>query len=214
MIKTIVVDDEIILRESLKHLIEFDEEISVIGCGGNGLEALELCDAFAPEMVLMDIIMPTCDGIEGTRLIKEKFPSVKVLILTTFDDDENIAKALQNGADGYVLKSIKPDELILAIKSVAKGMGIMHKKIYNTVAKQFEAGDTGVVKANHQPINLSPRETTLLRYIVLGKSNKEIAAELYLADGTVKNLIANLLDKLDLKDRTQLAVFAVVNHLV
>lgn len=214
MIKTIVVDDEIILRESLKRLIEFDEEISVVGCGGNGLEALELCETFAPEIVLMDIIMPQCDGIKGTHLIKTKFPGIKVLILTTFDDDENIAKALQNGADGYVLKSITPEDLVLAIKSVAKGMGIMHKKIYNTVAKQFEAGENNGIKVAGPPSNLSPRELSLLRYIVHGKSNKEIAAELFLAEGTVKNLVASLLEKLELKDRTQLAVYAVINHLV
>ncbi|HEX2953795.1 MAG TPA: response regulator transcription factor [Bacillota bacterium] len=214
MIKTIVVDDEIILRESLKRLIEFDNEISVVGCGGNGFEAVELCETFTPEIVLMDIIMPNCDGIEGTRLIKAKFPSIKVLILTTFDDDENIAKALQNGADGYVLKSITPDDLVLAIKSVAKGMGIMHKKIFNTVAKQFEAGENNGAKVSVPPGNLSPRELSLLRYIVHGKSNKEIAAELFLAEGTVKNLVASLLEKLALKDRTQLAVYAVVNHLV
>lgn len=215
VIKTVIVDDEIILRESLKRLIEMDEEISVVGCGGNGLEALELCQRLNPDVVLMDIVMPDCNGIDGTLLIKEKFPMVKVIILTTFDDDKNIAKALQNGADGYVLKMITPDDLILAIKSVAKGMSIMHRKVLNSVARQFDPINPSEPPINSSiPSQLTPREIELIRMIVDGKSNKEIAAEFFLAEGSVKNLVTSVLEKLNLKDRTQLAVFAVKNRLV
>lgn len=215
LIKTIIVDDEIILRESLKRLIEMDEDISVIGCGGNGKEALELCQRLTPDVVLMDIVMPDCNGIDGTLLIKEKFPMVKVIILTTFDDDKNIAKALQNGADGYVLKMITPDDLILAIKSVAKGMSIMHRKVLNSVARRFDAvNPPEPLSAPERPSQLTPREVELIRMIVDGKSNREIAAEFFLAEGSVKNLVTSVLEKLGLKDRTQLAVFAVKNRLV
>ncbi len=116
MIKLVLAEDQVVVREGIKKLLEEDEEIDVVGCAGNGNEALELCDAFAPDVVIMDINMPVCDGVEGTRLIKQKYPSVKILILTMYNDDDNICRAMENGADGYVLKGIRPEDFISAIK--------------------------------------------------------------------------------------------------
>lgn len=214
MINILIVDDQVILRESLKSLIEQDDEIKVAGCAGNGQEALEWCSHSLPDLVLMDIKMPICDGAEGTRLIKAGYPQVKVIVLTTFDDELNIARALQNGADGYVLKDIMPDELILSIKGVSKGMGIVHKRILHTMARQFETMNEAPAQKPENLPHLTPRELDLIRLIVDGKSNREIAAELFLAEGSVKNLLTEILEKTNLKDRTQLAVFAVKNRLV
>lgn len=216
MIKVIIVDDQVILRESLKLIVEQDSEIKVVGLGGDGKEALKLCDIHAPDVVLMDIMMPECNGVEGTRLIKSNYSSIKVIILTTFKDEDNISMALRNGADGYVLKDIKPDELILAVKSVAKGLSIMHQSALNTVAKQISP-DTEHPKPKDEPrinLNLTERELSIISLIVDGKSNKEIAASIFITEGSVKNIITSILEKLNLKDRTQLAVFAVKNNIV
>lgn len=215
MIKVVLVDDQVILRESLKFIIEQDSEIEVVGSAGDGREALKLCDRLLPNLVLMDIMMPGCDGVEGTRLIKEKYSSIKVIILTTFNDDDNISKALKNGADGYVLKDIKPDELILAIKSAAKGLGVIHKNAMTSVVRHFGTGNA--VPGPKEPgpdLDLTPREASIIKLIVDGNNNKEIAAALYLTEGSVKNIITGILAKLKMKDRTQLAVYAVKNNLV
>lgn len=216
MIKVLIVDDQVILRESLKFIVEQDPEINVVGLAGNGKEALEHCKELVPDVVLMDIMMPVCNGVEGTKLIKSQFRSIRVIILTTFNDDENISKAIKNGADGYVLKDIKPDELILAVKSVAKGFSIMHHTAMDSVAKQIDHESD----ANHHKqelkldVNLTDRELSIIELIVDGKSNKEIAAKIFITEGSVKNIITNILEKLNLKDRTQLAVFAVKNNIV
>jgi DNA-binding NarL/FixJ family response regulator len=138
-----------------------------------------------------------------------------VLILTTFNDEENIANALKNGADGYVLKDVRPEELILAIKSVASGLGIIHRDAFNTVVKQFStSSENNAVKACSVQVDLTEREKDIIRLIVDGKDNKEIASTLFIAEGSVKNVITGILSKLKLKDRTQLAVFAIKNNLV
>lgn len=214
MIKVLIVDDQLILRESLKFIIEQDSDIKVVGCACNGLEAVEFCKKNPPDVILMDIKMPVCDGIEGTKLIKSQFETVKIMVLTTFNDDENISKALKNGADGYILKDIMPDELILAIRSINKGLNIIHKNALNSVVRQFNANDTVELQARSIKVDLTDREISIVELIVDGKSNKEIAAVLFITEGTVKNIITGILEKLELKDRTQLAVFAVRNKLV
>ena len=216
MIKVVIIDDQVILRESLKFIVEQDPEIKVVGLGGNGKEALELCGELVPDVVLMDIMMPICNGVEGTKLIKAKFNKIRVIILTTFNDEENISMAIKNGADGYVLKDIKPDELILAVKSVARGFSIMHHTALDTVAKQID-NDTELTQPKQglkSDINLTERELSIIKLIVDGKSNKEIASCIFITEGSVKNIITNILEKLNLKDRTQLAVFAVKNNIV
>jgi len=215
MIKVLIADDQLILRESLKFIIEQDAEIEVVGCAGNGSEAFKLCEKLLPDIVLMDIIMPECDGIEGTRLIKGKFnDSIKVIVLTTFNDEDNVSKSMNSGADGYILKDILPDELILAVKSAAHGFGVFHKSTVKTVmgkSKNMRGSDS--YADNSYDIDLTEREKSIVSLIVDGKNNKEIALKLCITEGTVKNVITGILEKLKLRDRTQLAVFAIKNNL-
>lgn len=214
MINVLLVDDQVILRESLKFIIEQDSDIKVVGCCGNGRDALKMCDELLPDIVLMDIMMPGCDGVEGTKLIKSKYSSIKVLILTTFNDQENISKALKNGADGYILKDLKPDELILAIKSTSKGMGVFHQNAVDTFVNRMNSSEPAAKQQPTVEVDLTERELSIVQLIVDGKNNREIAAVLFISEGTVKNIITGILDKLGFKDRTQLAVFAVKNKLV
>lgn len=214
MIKVMLVDDQSILRQSLKFIIEQDKNIQVVGSAANGEDAFKLCAELLPDVVLMDIMMPVCDGVEGTKLIKSTYPSIKVLILTTFDSDENVTKALKNGAAGYILKDLDPDDLILAIKSVAKGMSIMHQGVFDSVVKRVNEEDGKIVEKPETAVHITDREESVIKLIVDGKSNKEIAATLFITEGSVKNVVTGILEKLGLKDRTQLAVYAVKNHLI
>ena len=163
--------------------------------------------------------MPKCDGVEGTRLIKSKYKEIKVIILTTFNDEGNVTRAIKNGADGYVLKDISPDQLILTVKSVFKGYSIMHQSTLNTFIdskdKEKKNKKTSAnIKKEKVNVRLGKRELEILNLIVEGKNNKEIAETMFISEGTVKNTISHMLNKLNLKDRTQLAVFAVKNNIL
>lgn len=215
MIRVVVADDQPVIRDGLKFIIEQDDKIKVIATACNGLEAFEFCDKLQPDVVLMDIVMPICDGVEGTRLIKEKLPNTKVIILTTFNDDEKIAQALKNGADGYILKDIDSEELILTIKSIAKGLRVMHKNAYDLVLKKLDNnGENSGNASDLSAFGLTEREKEIIKLIVIGKSNKEIASNLYLTEGSIRNMVSSILYKTKLKDRTQLAVFAMKHNIV
>lgn len=217
MCRVIIADDQEVIREGLKQLIEQDDEIKVVGCAGNGKEAYELCGKLSPDIVLMDMIMPVCDGIECTRLVKDTYKSVKVVILTTFSDREKISQALYNGADGFVYKDIKITELRQLIKSTVKGLRVVHPNVVRTIMDSGEGGDAGSSSKEvtaGEKFNLTEREKSVISLIVLGKSNREIAAILFITEGRVKNVITRILDKLRCKDRTQLAIFAVVNNII
>jgi DNA-binding NarL/FixJ family response regulator len=211
MIKLILADDQIILRDSLKYIIEQDDDIKVIAAVSNGLEAYKACKIHNPHLILMDIEMPEYNGIQGTTLIKKEMPNTKILILTTFDDYDNVFQALQEGADGYILKDIKPDELILTIRNVHAGLAVIPKKLLSKAMKNQEYTKKTLTNTPQQPLNLTKREFEIVTLIVHGKSNKEIAKEIFLSEGTIKNMITNILEKLELRDRTQLAVLAVRN---
>ncbi|HEX9059160.1 MAG TPA: response regulator transcription factor [Clostridia bacterium] len=214
MIKVIIADDQEIIREGIKYIIEQDAEVEVVGLAANGEDALLLCDSLSPDVVLMDIIMPGCDGVEGTRLIKEKYPNTKVIILTTFNMDENMTKSLENGADGYILKDIKPSELILAVKSAAAGLRILHKDAYPSIVKKVcEHKKTSVIQKVESVNNLTAREIGIINMVVEGMENRDIANELFISEGTVRNTISGILKKLNLRDRIQLAVFAIKNDI-
>lgn len=212
MIKLILVDDMVIFRESLKFIMEHDSEIEVVGCAGNGKEAAELCAQLSPDLVLMDLMMPECDGVEGTKLIKDINEKIKVLILTTFNDNLNVSGALKNGADGYILKEVKPDELIMAVKSAARGFNIIHKSAFSSVVDKLTS--TEEKQEKKIDIFLSEKEKAIIELIIDGKSNKEIASALCFAEGSIKNTITGILNKLGLKDRTQLAIFVLKNNLI
>lgn len=208
MIKVIIADDVQILRAGLKAVLSQDSEIKVVGEASDGKEAYELCIRQRPDVVLMDMRMPGHDGGYGTRKIKDNFPEIKVLVLTTFDDKETVDKAISSGADGYILKEMDNDKIISSIKVVAGGINVFCDNVFRSIKKEV------VVQQDAKNFDLTEREIDFLRLICDGYDNKEIAAKLYLAEGTVRNGISRLLEKLSLKDRTQLAVFAIKNNIV
>lgn len=209
LIKVLITEDKRLIGEGFKFIIESDEEINVVGLAMNGYEALELCKIHKPNLVLMDLKMPCCDGIEGTKLIKSYSANIKVLVLTTFDDDEMVSEALKNGADGYILKDINAEKLISTIKGTAKGLNVIDENVYQNIVNKFNQPD------NQKPeYALTDKEIRLIELVVYGKSNKEIAAKLTITEGRVKNIITNILSKLGLSDRTSLAVYAVKNKYI
>ena len=208
MIKVLLADDVQILRAGLRAVLAQDEMINVVGEAGNGKEAFEMAVRFQPDVVLMDMRMPDFDGGYGTRQIKEKLEGVKVLVLTTFDDKETVEKAMASGADGYILKEMDNDQIINSIKAVAGGINVFCDNIFKSIK------DGTSVQQDPKNFDLTEREIDFIRLICDGCDNKEIASKLYLAEGTVRNGISRLLEKLKLKDRTQLAVFAIKNNIV
>ncbi|MBB6218786.1 DNA-binding NarL/FixJ family response regulator [Anaerosolibacter carboniphilus] len=218
MVKILIADDQRLLRESFKHIIENNSDMQVVACATNGREAYDFCGQFSPDIVLMDISMPICNGTEATRLIKAKYPNIKVLVLTASNDSGDVTKTISNGADGYVLKDIGSEELILSIKSTLLGLEIIHKDAFKHMLpndyKESKKQKSTVVNIGDVQISLTDRELAIIRMIVDGKDNKEIGASLFIAEGTVKNTITEIISKLQLKDRTQLAVYAIKNSLV
>lgn len=215
-IKVLIADDIMILRQGLKAVLEQDNDIQVVTLAENGKEAFEKCAAFNPDVVLMDMRMPDYDGAYGIRSIKEKHPDIKVLVLTTFDDEETIEKAINSGADGYILKEMEDEKVIASIKNVHAGISVFGSGVYQTMRNQLE-NRNNPMKQNINPQDLenhfTQRELEVLKLVAGGYDNKEIASALYLAEGTVRNQISKLLEKLNLKDRTQLAIYAVKHGL-
>lgn len=208
MIKVLIADDVQILRTGLRAVLSQDNDIKVIGEAVNGREAYEMSVKLKPDVVLMDMRMPDFDGGYGTRQIKEKVSGVKVLVLTTFDDKETVRKAVSSGADGYILKEMDNFQIINSIKAVAGGINVFCDNIFQSIKQE------SVIQQNPDNFNLTERETEFLRLICDGCDNKEIASRMFLAEGTVRNSISRLLEKLNLKDRTQLAVFAIKNNII
>lgn len=210
-IKVLIADDIMILRQGLKAVLEQDPELAVVALAENGREAFEKCKVYRPDVVMMDMRMPDYDGAYGIRAIKEQCPQVRVLVLTTFDDEETIEKAVSSGADGYILKEMEDARVIASVKSVYGGMSIFGGGVYQVMKKRLEGAKEYRAPAEGTPKEcpLTPRELDVVRLVAQGSDNKEIAAKLYLAEGTVRNLLSRILEKLALKDRTQLAVYAV-----
>ncbi len=214
MIKVVIADDQNILTEGLKLILSKEDDIKICGIANNGKEAYELCGWHKPDIVLMDIKMPQMDGVEATKKIKNDFPEIKIIILTTFNDDEYIYEALKNGALGYLLKDTSPGEIAEAIRTVYHGGALIESNIATRVIDKFSE----MAKSNNKDIDkrltlLTEREGDICRLLGEGKNNKEIADDLFLSEGTVKNHITKILTKLDLRDRTQLAIFAVKNDM-
>ncbi|MBE5862780.1 MAG: response regulator transcription factor [Lachnospiraceae bacterium] len=214
-IKVLIADDIMILRQGLRAVLEQDEGIQVVALAENGKEAFEKCKVFRPDVVMMDMRMPDYDGAYGIQAIKEQCPEVKVLVLTTFDDEETINKALSSGADGYILKEMEDAKVIASVKSVYSGISVFGDGVYRVMRKQMEEAGQAIKQETAQDENtiLTARELDVVKLVAQGYDNKEIAAELYLAEGTVRNQISKILEKLELKDRTQLAVYAVKHGL-
>ncbi|MGN0633813.1 MAG: response regulator [Oscillospiraceae bacterium] len=208
MIKIVIADDIPILRQGLEAVLQQDGELMVVGCASDGREAFELCGQLHPDVVLMDMRMPQFDGQYGTQKIKESFPEIKVLVLTTFDDEETVKKAVSSGADGYILKEMDNSQIINSVKAVSGGVNVFCANIFSSIKQNIAEKPT---PPPDKP--LTERERELMTLIAEGCDNKEIAARLFLAEGTVRNNISRLLEKLSLKDRTQLAVYAVKHDL-
>ncbi|WP_298647006.1 response regulator transcription factor [uncultured Granulicatella sp.] len=210
-IKLIIADDEMLIRTGLKIMLEASGNVEVLALAESGRAAFEACKEDKPDVVLMDIRMPESNGIEGTKLIKEAFPEVKVLIVTTFQDTEYIVEAVQNGASGYLLKDSSPEAILDGIKVALSG-----KVVMDTVISEALLTNTTVEKPatfDAEKWGLTPREVELIQQVAQGLSNKEIAQTLFLSEGTVKNNISTILSKLELRDRTQLVIFAYENKL-
>lgn len=210
-IKLIIADDEMLIRTGLKIMLEASGNVEVLALAESGRAAFESCKEHQPDVVLMDIRMPESNGIEGTKLIKESFPEVKVLIVTTFQDTEYIVEAVQNGASGYLLKDSSPEAILDGIKVALSG-----KVVMDTVISEALLTNTTVEKPatfDAEKWGLTPREVELIQQVAQGLSNKEIAQTLFLSEGTVKNNISTILSKLELRDRTQLVIFAYENKL-
>lgn len=202
-IRVIIADDDELIRDSLRMILALDEELSVAGTCSDGAEAFRLCGEVRADVVLMDIRMPVCDGIQGTRMIKAAFPDTKVLILTTFQDDEYIYQALKYGANGYMLKNTPSAKIKEQIKLVHGGTMLFHPEVAARLTEMINVSN----ERDLSGYDLSRREMEIIKLVAEGYSNFEISAKLFLSESTVKNYISSILDKLNLRDRTQLAIF-------
>lgn len=209
MIKVLLVDDQNLIRQGLKALLELEPDLDIVGEAENGENAINSIAELHPDVVLLDIRMPIMDGVAATREIQKRFTGIKVLMLTTFDDEEYVKAALENGAMGYLLKDTPSEELAAAIRAVHKGYTQLGPGIVKKLLTQFPP--VTPTQSTPLPANLTeltPREKEVLRLIATGANNREIAQQLYISEGTVKNHVTNILNRLNLRDRTQAAIFA------
>ena len=212
MIKILIADDQELIRESLKIILDMNSDIKVVGLAEDGQKVLEQLEKNLPDIILMDIRMPELDGVLCTKIVKEKYPDVKIIILTTFDDDEYVFYALKYGASGYLLKGCSVQELTSAIHTVMNGGSILNQGVITKVVKLFSqlAQSNIAMKVDTKNINeLNRTEHNIASLVGRGLSNKEIAEALFLSEGTIRNALSSALSKLNLRDRTQLAIFAV-----
>ncbi len=212
MIKVLVADDQELIRQSLQIVLNSKEGIEVTDVAADGQQVIRCIRKQKPDVVLMDIRMPKMDGVQCTKIIKENYPQIKIIILTTFDDDEYVYNALKFGASGYLLKGVSMDELENAVKTVYSGRAMINPDIATKVLRLFSRmaqADYTIPVGNKGVEELTKAEWRIIQQVATGASNKEIAEELRLSDGTVRNYLSTILNKLDLRDRTQLAIWAV-----
>lgn len=217
-IRVLVVDDQRLMREGIASLLSIQEGIDVIGSAADGQEALEKALALHPDVILMDVRMPVMDGVTATARVRQQLPSCQVLMLTTFDDEEYVIEALRAGATGYLLKDIPAYDLAKAIQAAYKGIYQLDSAIASKVVASLSrtpvasipaqtTQEEGTVQPVHG-IDITAREVEVLRLIARGATNREIAQHLVISEGTVKNHISNILNRLGLRDRTQAAIYA------
>ena len=204
-IRIILVDDHNMVRMGLKAYFSTLTDIQVVGEAGTGEEAVRLVENLAPDVVLMDLIMPGMDGVEATRLVKKVSPRTQVIVVTSYHEDEDIFPAIRAGALSYVLKDIDPDDLASAIRSASAGEAVLNSRVATRMVKELGGRRTVVVNPFRE---LTDRELEVLKLIAAGKNNQEIAATLVISEKTVKTHITGILSKLHLSDRTQAAVYA------
>jgi DNA-binding NarL/FixJ family response regulator len=220
MIRVLLVDDQPLFRQGLADLLALNQDLEIVGEANHGGEAIELTSALQPDVILMDIRMPICDGVEATRQIHQTYPWIKIMVLTTFDEDEYIWQSLQAGALGYILKSTPSPQVANAIRTLYLGHSQLGPTIASKVFDRLQPPvasdpvilpkDDGLLDSRTDRLRqrLNPRELEILQQVRSGRNNREIAELLHLSEGTVKNYITTLLSKLNLRDRTQAALWA------
>lgn len=212
-IRVLVVDDHAVVRQGLRTFIDLQDDMEVIGEGTNGIEAVELVSRLNPDVILLDLMMPKMDGVEATRKILDHDPQSRVLILTSFGEDNNVFPAIRAGAQGYLLKDIQPPELIKAVRESYQGKVQLHPEIARRL--MIAVSSDAPSQETKQPLDskdieeLTRRENEVLQLIADGLNNREIAKKLFISEKTVKTHVSNILGKLDLADRTQAAIYAL-----
>jgi two-component system, NarL family, response regulator LiaR len=204
-ITVLVVDDHAVVREGVRAFLATQPDLAVVGTAASGEEALRLAAEHAPDVVLMDLVMPGMDGVETTRRLRQLTPRSQVLVLTSYDQDEHIFPAIRAGAQSYLLKEVGSVELAEAIRKVARGEAVLHPRVAARVIQELHGARRDQPNAFTE---LSERELDVLKLIAEGRSNAEIAERLVISEKTVKSHVSNILDKLHLDDRTQAAVYA------
>ena len=212
MIKILIADDQELIRQSLMIILDNVPDFEVVDCVADGMEVMASVKEEKPDVILMDIRMPRMDGVVCTQRLKELYPDIKIIILTTFDDDEYVFNALKFGASGYLLKGISMKELSDAIRKVYNGTAMINEDIASKVLRLFSRmaqSNVAIRVEDRLTEDLKPHEWDIIVLVGSGLSNKEIASRLNLSEGTVRNSLSNILSKLQLRDRTQLAIWAV-----
>lgn len=219
--KIVIIDDHQLFREGVKRILEFEKSFEVVAEGDDGCEALQLVETYNPDVVIMDINMPQMNGVESTRELVEKHPDTKVIILSIHDDESYVTHALQTGAQGYLLKEMDADALIEAVRVVAEGGSYLHPKVTHNLVNEYRRLTTGVAQSGgayyqrieiRRPLHLlTRRECEVLQMLADGKSNRGIGEALFISEKTVKNHVSNILQKMNVNDRTQAVVTAIKN---
>ncbi len=220
--RIVLIDDHKLFREGVKRILDMEENFEVVAEGDDGQDAVDLIDSYSPDVVLMDINMPNINGVEATRRLVERFPEIKVVILSIHDDEAYVTHAVQTGASGYLLKEMDADALIEAVKVVADGGAYLHPKVTVNLLSEFRrikthggnsGGEVGFKEVEYRkPLHiLTRRECEVLQMLADGKSNRSIGEALYISEKTVKNHVSNILQKMNVNDRTQAVVEAIKN---
>lgn len=211
MIRLLLVDDQNLICQGLKAMLSLEADLEVVGIANNGEVAIEQVATLQPDVVLMDVRMPIMDGREATRMITQQYPQVKVLVLSTFDDDQYIADAMRAGAKGYLLKDMPSEELAQAIRFVHLGYTQLAPGLMEKLIAGFSTTPTPTTKLESTSaalVQLTPREQEVLQLVAAGATNRDIAQQLFISEGTVKTHVTHLLNRLNLRNRSQLAIYA------
>ncbi|AOH57122.1 response regulator [Peribacillus muralis] len=216
----IIIDDHQLFREGVKRILDFESSFDVVAEGDDGSEAMDLVETHKPDVVIMDINMPNMNGVEATKMLVNRYPETKVIILSIHDDENYVQHALKTGAQGYLLKEMDADALIDAVRVVAEGGSYLHPKVTHNLVKEYRrlAADEGADRDSvhtieiRRPLHLlTRRECEVLQLLADGKSNRAIGETLYISEKTVKNHVSNILQKMNVNDRTQAVVLAIKN---